>query len=158
MIRETIAKQQIFLIGTTLKQAHISAYRPTKNGQLERWNAILVDETPTLAFEKDWELSEGLSFVAYRDSTHEEGIRPDRVVVYPRPVSKRLGQTILPRVEVKDEHVSVSAPWCAPQSSARLQSRKGNKRWQSSNIVVNHVRKETAIYRLETRYLCELMS
>jgi transposase InsO family protein len=31
------------------------AYRPTTNGQVERWNATLVDSIAQLAVEKDWD-------------------------------------------------------------------------------------------------------
>jgi transposase InsO family protein len=36
-----------------VKQFITSAYRPTTNGQVERFNATLVDSTAMLAFEND---------------------------------------------------------------------------------------------------------
>jgi hypothetical protein len=37
---------------------------------VERWNATLVDAIAMLAFEKDWDLSVGLEFVAYNSTVH----------------------------------------------------------------------------------------
>jgi transposase InsO family protein len=53
-----------------VKQVFTSAYRPTTNGQVERWNATLVDAIATLAFEHDWDLSVGLACVAYNYTVH----------------------------------------------------------------------------------------
>ena len=53
-----------------VKQVFTSAYRPTTNGQVERWNATLVDAIAMLAFEKDWDLSVGLACVAYNSTVH----------------------------------------------------------------------------------------
>ena len=53
-----------------VKQVFTSAYRPTTNGQVERWNATLVDALAMLAFEKDWDLSVGLACVAYNSTVH----------------------------------------------------------------------------------------
>ena len=47
-----------------VKQVFTSAYRPTTNGKVERWNATLVDSISSLAFEKDWYLSLGLACIA----------------------------------------------------------------------------------------------
>jgi hypothetical protein len=47
-----------------------SAYRPTRNGQVERWNATLVDSIAALAFEKEWDLSIGLACIAYNSTVH----------------------------------------------------------------------------------------
>ena len=53
-----------------VKQVFTSAYRPTTNGQVERWNATLVDSIAALAFEKDWDLSIGLACIAYNSTVH----------------------------------------------------------------------------------------
>jgi transposase InsO family protein len=53
-----------------VKQVFTSAYRPTTNGQLERWNATLVDSFSVLAFEKDWYLSIGLACITYNYTVH----------------------------------------------------------------------------------------
>jgi transposase InsO family protein len=53
-----------------VKQVFTSAYRPTTNGQVERWNATLVDAIATLTFERDWDLSVGLACVAYNATVH----------------------------------------------------------------------------------------
>jgi transposase InsO family protein len=53
-----------------VKQVFTSPYRPTTNGQVERWNATLVDAIAMLAFEKDWDLSVGLACVAYNSTIH----------------------------------------------------------------------------------------
>jgi transposase InsO family protein len=51
-----------------VKQVFTSAYRPTTNGQVERWNATLADAIAMLTFEKDWDLSVGLACVAYNST------------------------------------------------------------------------------------------
>jgi transposase InsO family protein len=53
-----------------VKQVFTSAYRPTTNGQVERWNATLVDAIAMLAFEKDWYSSVGLACVADNSTVH----------------------------------------------------------------------------------------
>jgi transposase InsO family protein len=53
-----------------VKQVFTCAYRPTTNGQVERWNATLVDAIAMLSFEKDWDLSVGLACVAYNSTVH----------------------------------------------------------------------------------------
>jgi transposase InsO family protein len=53
-----------------VKQVFTSAYRPTTNGQVKRWNATLVDAIAMLAFVKDWDLSVGLACVAYNSTVH----------------------------------------------------------------------------------------
>jgi transposase InsO family protein len=47
-----------------VKQVFTSAYRPTTNGQVERWTATLVDSIPAIDFEKEWDLSIGLACIA----------------------------------------------------------------------------------------------
>jgi hypothetical protein len=47
-----------------------SAYRPTTNGQVERWNATLVDTLTRFVREKDWDLSLGLALVSYNSSVN----------------------------------------------------------------------------------------
>jgi transposase InsO family protein len=59
-----------------VKQVFTSAYRPTTNGQVERWNATLVDAIATLAFERDWDLSVGLACVAYSTVHSTTGYAP----------------------------------------------------------------------------------
>jgi hypothetical protein len=53
-----------------------SAYRPTTNGQVERWNAKLVDAIAMLAFERDLDLGVGLARCLQRDGTLDNWIRP----------------------------------------------------------------------------------
>jgi hypothetical protein len=53
-----------------VKHVFTSAYRPSTNGQVERWNATLVDMLTHLALEKDWDRSLGLACVAYNSSVH----------------------------------------------------------------------------------------
>jgi transposase InsO family protein len=53
-----------------VKQVFNSAYRPTTNGKVERWNATIVDSIAALAFEKDWDLSIGLACIAYNSTVH----------------------------------------------------------------------------------------
>lgn len=53
-----------------VKHVFTSAYRPTTNGQVERWNATLVDTLTNFAREKDWDLSLGLACVSYNSSVH----------------------------------------------------------------------------------------
>jgi transposase InsO family protein len=53
-----------------VKQVFTSAYRPTTNGQVERWNATLVDSISALAFENDWDLNMGLACIAYNSTVH----------------------------------------------------------------------------------------
>ena len=53
-----------------VKHLFTSAYRPSTNGQVERWNATLVDSLTQLAREKDWDKSVGLACVAYNYSVH----------------------------------------------------------------------------------------
>jgi Integrase core domain/Integrase zinc binding domain len=55
-----------------VKQVFTSAYRPTTNGRVERWNATLVDCIAALAFEKDWDLSIGTTRLSIRRQvTHQ---------------------------------------------------------------------------------------
>jgi transposase InsO family protein len=51
-----------------VKHVFASAYRPSTNGQVERWNATLVDMLTHLAREKYWDRSLGLACVAYNSS------------------------------------------------------------------------------------------
>jgi transposase InsO family protein len=53
-----------------VKHVFTSAYRPTTNGQVERWNATLVDMLTHLTREKDWDRSLGIACVAYNSSVH----------------------------------------------------------------------------------------
>jgi transposase InsO family protein len=53
-----------------VKHVLTSAYRPSTNGQFERWNSTLVDSLTHLAREQDWEQSLGLACVAYNSSVH----------------------------------------------------------------------------------------
>ena len=53
-----------------VKHVFTSAYRPSTNGQVERWNATLVDSLTHLAREQDWDQSLGLACVAYNSSVH----------------------------------------------------------------------------------------
>jgi hypothetical protein len=47
-----------------------TAYRPTTNGQVERWNATLVDAIAQLGMEKEWDRNLGLACTAYNSSVH----------------------------------------------------------------------------------------
>jgi transposase InsO family protein len=55
-----------------VKHVFISAYSPSTDGQVERWNATLVDSLTDLARKKDWEQSPGLACVAYNSSVHSK--------------------------------------------------------------------------------------
>jgi hypothetical protein len=68
-----------------VKQVFTFAYRPTTNGQIEIWNATLVD---SIAFEKEWDLSIGLACIAYNSTVVvDDLIRSHRTVLYPGPLS-----------------------------------------------------------------------
>jgi hypothetical protein len=53
-----------------VKHVFTSAYRPTTNGQVERWNATLADTVAHLSGEADWDLTLGLACTAYNSSVH----------------------------------------------------------------------------------------
>jgi transposase InsO family protein len=53
-----------------IRHVFTSAYRPETNGQVERWNATLVDMLAQLSREKDWDQSLGLACLAYNSSVH----------------------------------------------------------------------------------------
>jgi hypothetical protein len=53
-----------------VKQVFTSAYRPATNGQIERWNATLVDALVHLATERDWDLHLGTACLSYNSSVH----------------------------------------------------------------------------------------
>jgi transposase InsO family protein len=53
-----------------VKHVFASAYRPSTNGQVERWNATLVDTLTHMTHEKDWDRSLGMACVAYNSSVH----------------------------------------------------------------------------------------
>jgi Integrase core domain len=56
---------QVFNNVLGVKHVFTSAYRPTTNGQVERWNASLVDMLTHLTREKDWDRSLGLACVTH---------------------------------------------------------------------------------------------
>jgi hypothetical protein len=56
--------------------------------------------------------------------TFDNLIRPDRFVAHPRPISKCMDQTAVPRVPVAEEQVPVSAPVVG----ARRQVPQGGRR------------------------------
>jgi hypothetical protein len=47
-----------------------TAYRPTTNGQVERWNATLVDMVAHIATEKNWDQCLGLACTSYNSTVH----------------------------------------------------------------------------------------
>ena len=51
-----------------VKHVFTTAYRPTTNGQVERWNASLVDLVSHLGTEKEWDLHIGLACTAYNST------------------------------------------------------------------------------------------
>jgi hypothetical protein len=53
-----------------VKQVFTSAYRPSTNGQIERWNATLVDALTHMATERDWDLHLGTACLSYNSSVH----------------------------------------------------------------------------------------
>jgi hypothetical protein len=53
-----------------VRQVFTSAYRPATNGQIERWNATLVDALAHLATERDWDLHLGTVCLSYNSSVH----------------------------------------------------------------------------------------
>jgi hypothetical protein len=53
-----------------VKHVFTSAYRPSTNGQVERFNATLVDCIAHLTAEKEWDMSLGLACLAYNSSVH----------------------------------------------------------------------------------------
>jgi hypothetical protein len=53
-----------------VKHVFTSAYRPATNGQVERWNATLVDALAHIAMEKDWDQNLGLACTAYNATVH----------------------------------------------------------------------------------------
>jgi transposase InsO family protein len=53
-----------------VKQVFTSAYRPTTNGQVERWNATSLDSIAAPAFEKECDLSIGLACISYNSTVH----------------------------------------------------------------------------------------
>jgi transposase InsO family protein len=53
-----------------VKHVFTSAYRPTTNGQVERWNATLADSLANIATEKDWDQHLGLVCTAYNATVH----------------------------------------------------------------------------------------
>jgi hypothetical protein len=61
---------QVLIKVLAVKHVWTSAYRPTTNGQVERWNATFVDTLAHFAREKDFDLYLDLAFVAYNSSVH----------------------------------------------------------------------------------------
>jgi Integrase core domain len=53
-----------------VKHVFTSSYRPETNGQVERWNATLVDTIAHIGSEKNWDHSLGLACTAYNGSVH----------------------------------------------------------------------------------------
>jgi hypothetical protein len=54
-----------------IKHVYTSAYRPSTNGQVERFNATLADSLSVLSSnDKDWDQSVGLACHAYNGSVH----------------------------------------------------------------------------------------
>ena len=57
-----------------VKHVFATAYRPTTNGQVERWNASLVDLVSHLGTEKEWDLHIGLACTAYNSTVHSSTV------------------------------------------------------------------------------------
>jgi transposase InsO family protein len=53
-----------------VKHVFTPDYRPSTNGQVERWNATSVVSLTHLARDQDWDQSLGLAWVAYNSSVH----------------------------------------------------------------------------------------
>jgi transposase InsO family protein len=70
VLTHVLGVKKVFHLSVCCGPVGRSARRPTTNGQVERWNATLVDAIAMSSFEKDWDLSVGLACVAYNSTVH----------------------------------------------------------------------------------------
>jgi hypothetical protein len=91
-----------------IKHVYTSAYRPSINGQVERFNATLADSLTILSSnEKDWDQVIGISCHAYNGTVHSStGYAPFELACTRAPsVAAWTIQPILARPDRNEKHI-----------------------------------------------------
>jgi hypothetical protein len=129
-----------------VKQVFTSAYRPSYNGQIERWNATLVDALTHVDTERDWDLHLGTACLSYNSSVHSStGYAPLDLSSTREPApSVRIRQvTLAPRdreskIRYRDALLARAARFCAPARETNQENLKRYKGLYDYHVKSRH--------------------